>query len=95
MPAELSRQLFDLFHEVRMLVFGRDDMKIEIFIIPGFNPPLPNISHFCLRILHFEDLLKRLNQAGAKVITGQRGGKTVYFTEDFSGNRIEIKPLSS
>jgi len=93
-PAELSRQLFNLFQEIRMLVFGRESTKIEVFIIPGFTSPSPNISHFSLHVLHFPDLLKRLTQAGVKVITGQHGGKTVYFTEDFSGNRVEIKSLS-
>jgi catechol 2,3-dioxygenase-like lactoylglutathione lyase family enzyme len=94
-PPELSRQLFNLFQEIRMLVFGREGLKIEVFIIPGFIAPSPNISHFCLQILHFPELLERLKQGGAKVITGQHGSKTVYFTEDFSGNRMEIKPLLS
>jgi catechol 2,3-dioxygenase-like lactoylglutathione lyase family enzyme len=93
-PPELSRKLFNLFQEIRMLVFVRGNLKIEVFVIPGFTPPSPNISHFCLQILHFPELLERLKQAGAKVITGQHGGKTVYFTEDFSGNRMEIKPLT-
>ncbi|HUO78287.1 MAG TPA: VOC family protein [Thermodesulfovibrionales bacterium] len=93
-PPELSRQLFSLFQEIRMLVFVRGNLKIEVFLIPGFTPSSPNISHFCLQILHFPELVERLKQAGTKVITGQHGGKTVYFAEDFSGNRIEIKPLS-
>jgi methylmalonyl-CoA/ethylmalonyl-CoA epimerase len=93
-PPELSRQLFNLFQEIRMLVFVRGNLKIEVFLIPSFTPSSPNISHFCLQILHFPELVERLKQAGAKVITGQHGGKTVYFAEDFSGNRIEIKPLS-
>ena len=93
-PPELSRQLFNLFQEIRMLVFVRGNLKIEVFLIPGFTPSSPNISHFCLQILHFPELVERLKQAGTKVITGQHGGKTVYFAEDFSGNRIEIKPLS-
>jgi len=93
-PPELSRQLFSLFQEIRMLVFVRGNLKIEVFLIPGFTPSSPNISHFCLQILHFPELVEKLKQAGTKVITGQHGGKTVYFAEDFSGNRIEIKPLS-
>ena len=93
-PPELSLQLFNLFQEIRMLVFVRGNLKIEVFLIPGFTPSSPNISHFCLQILHFPELVEKLKQAGAKVITGQHGGKTVYFAEDFSGNRIEIKPLS-
>lgn len=93
-PPEFSRQLFGIFQEVRMLAFGREGLKIEVFIIPGFTPSSPNISHFCLQILNFPELPERLKEGGAKVITGQHGGKTVYFTEDFSGNRIEIKPLA-
>lgn len=93
-PAELSHQLFNLFQEIRMLVFVRGNLKIEVFLVPDFTLPSPNILHFCLQIPHFPELLERLKQAGAKVIMGQHGSKIVYFTEDFSGNRIEIKPLS-
>ena len=91
---ELSRQLFNLCQEIKMLVFGGEGVKIEVFIISGYTPPIPPVSHFCLQIRHFSDILKRLNHSEAVMITGQHGSKTVYFTEDFSGNRIEIKPLS-
>jgi catechol 2,3-dioxygenase-like lactoylglutathione lyase family enzyme len=89
---ELSQQLFSLRQEIRMLVFGKENTKVEVFILPGFNPPSPNIPHFCLQVHNFPEFIERIQQSGSQVITGQRNGRTVHFIEDFSGNRIEIKP---
>jgi catechol 2,3-dioxygenase-like lactoylglutathione lyase family enzyme len=89
---ELARQLFSLDREIRMLVFGQDYLKVEIFIIPGFSLPSPSVPHFCLQVPDLGALLEKAKSEGVKVISAERGGKTVHFVEDFSGNRIELKP---
>ena len=88
---ELARQLFSLDREIRMLVFGRDDLKVEVFVIPGFSPPSPLVAHFCLQVADLGALLEKAKKEGVRVISAERGGGTVHFVEDFSGNRIEIK----
>ncbi len=90
---ELARQLFGLDREIRMLVFGNEDLKVEIFIIPGFSLPLPSVPHFCLQVADLGTFLEEAKRKGVKVISAERGGRTVHFVEDFSGNRIELKPL--
>ena len=45
-PPELSRKLFNLFQEIRMLVFVRGNLKIEVFVIPGFTPPISQYLSF-------------------------------------------------
>jgi catechol 2,3-dioxygenase-like lactoylglutathione lyase family enzyme len=88
---ELARQLFGLDREIRMLVFGNEDLKVEIFIIPGFSLPLPSVPHFCLWVADLGALLEKAKREGVKVISAERSGRTVHFVEDFSGNRIELK----
>lgn len=89
----LAKRLFSLDRELRMLVFGKDDVKVEIFIIPGFSLPSPSVPHFCLQVPDLGALLEKAKMEGIKVISAERGGRTVYFVEDFLGNRIELKPL--
>jgi catechol 2,3-dioxygenase-like lactoylglutathione lyase family enzyme len=90
---ELARQLFSLDQEIRMLVFGKEDLKVEIFIIRGLSLPSPSVPHFCLQVPDLGALLEKAKKEGAKLISAERAGRTVHFIEDFSGNRIELKPL--
>ncbi len=89
---ELARQLFSIDREIRMLVYGKENLMVEIFIMPGFNRRSPSVSHFCLRLPDLASLLEKAKKEGAKVISAERGGRTVTFVEDFSGNRVELKP---
>ena len=92
---ELAKQLFSFEREIRMLIFGKGDLKVEIFIVPGFKLPSISVPHFCLQAPDLGALLEKAKKEGVKVISAERGGGTVYFVEDFSGNRIELKPLVS
>ena len=91
---ELARQLFSLDREIRMLVFGKGDLKVEIFIVPGLSLSSLSVPHFCLQAPDLGALLEKAKKEGVKVISAERGGGTVHFVEDFSGNRIELKPLA-
>ncbi len=91
--ADLSEQLFLISKDIKMIVFGKGRVKVEIFILPEFIHPSPNIPHLGIQVENLEGLLERARQLGARVIKGQRGDKTVYFLQDFSGNLIEVKPV--
>jgi catechol 2,3-dioxygenase-like lactoylglutathione lyase family enzyme len=90
---ELANQLFSVFLEMKVVTFSKDDVKVEIFICPEYVLPAPNISHFCLHLESFPEILETAQKAGVELITGQKGDKKVYFLKDFSGNMIEIKPV--
>lgn len=90
----LSHQLFSIPGEIKVVVFGKDNMKVEVFILPEFVLPSPNILHFCLYLDNFQEIVESAGRAGVKVISGMHNEKKVYFIEDFSGNLIEIKPTA-
>ena len=90
--AELARQLFAIDREMKMLVYGKENLVVEIFIMPGFCRPAPSVPHFCLQVPDLVELLENAKKEGVRVISAERGGRTVHFVEDFSGNRIELKP---
>ncbi len=91
---ELSRKLFSVDADIKMLVYGKADFKVEVFIFPGFNPSPPCMAHFCIQTPDLSGLLERAKKARVKVISAERGGRTVHFIEDFSANRIEVKEIS-
>ncbi|MDA8106665.1 MAG: VOC family protein [Nitrospiraceae bacterium] len=88
---ELVQKLFSLGREIRMLVYGKENLKVEIFIVPGFTPPSPSVPHFCIQVPDIIGFIEKAKGEGVTVITAERGGRTVYFVEDFSENRIELK----
>jgi len=90
--AELARQLFAIDREMKMLVYGKENLMVEIFIMPGFSRPAPSVPHFCLQVPDLVEFLEKAKKEGVRVISAERGGRTVHFVEDFSGNRIELKP---
>jgi len=91
--ADLSEQLFSVSRDIKMVVFGKGSVRVEVFILPGFILPSPSVPHFGLQVENLEEILKRAKQAEAKIITGKRSDKTVYFIQDFSGNLIEVKQV--
>lgn len=88
---ELSTRLFFVDKEIKMLVYGGEDLKVEVFVVPGFTRPVPPVPHFCIQVPDRERLLEEAKGRGVTVISAERGGRTVFFVEDFSGNRIEVK----
>ncbi|UCE71307.1 MAG: hypothetical protein JSU99_08395 [Nitrospiraceae bacterium] len=93
LPAALSEQLFSFSHEITMLVYERDGIKIEIFICPECEQPSPDQRHLGLYINDLSSLLEKAGEFGVEHITGQKGDRTVHFLKDFSGNLIEIKEM--
>ncbi len=89
--ANLAGQLFPFNREIRMLVYGKENLMVEIFIVPDFSPPSPSVPHFCIQVPDPAELLEKAKNEGVKVTFAERGGRTVYFVDDFFGNRIELK----
>jgi methylmalonyl-CoA/ethylmalonyl-CoA epimerase len=92
-PKELSEQLFTLSRDIRMLVFEKDGIKIEVFICPECKKPSPDLNHTGFLLKNFPEVLEKASKTGVEVITGKTKDKTVYFVRDFSGNLVEIKQL--
>jgi len=89
--AKLSEQLFTVAQEIKVLVFERDGIKLEVFICPGCRQPSPDYSHTGFLLNDFEAIKEKAQEMGV-LIVGRTDEKTVYFLKDFSGNLIEIKP---
>lgn len=87
---ELSEQLFSLSQQIKVLVFEKTGMKVEIFI-SDFHHANPNFTHFGIVLDNFSEVIEKARCFNVDVIIGRHKDKTVYFLKDFSGNLIEIK----
>ena len=93
LPPELSEQLFSLSQEIKVLVFEKPGIKIEVFI-SDFQHANPNLTHFGLMLDNFSEVTEKAQRSHVDLIIGKHKEKTVYFLKDFSGNLIEIKQKS-
>jgi methylmalonyl-CoA/ethylmalonyl-CoA epimerase len=87
---ELSKQLFSLSQEVKVLVFEKYGIKIEVFI-SDFQLAHPNFTHFGIMLDNFSEITEKAKRSNVDIIIGKHKEKTVYFLKDFSGNLIEVK----
>ena len=88
---KLSEQLFSVSREIKVLVFERAGIKLEVFICPECKPPSPDYSHIGFLLNDFDAIKENAQEMGVLII-GRTDEKTVYFLKDLSGNLIEIKP---
>lgn len=93
LPPELSGQLFSLSQEIKVLVFEKPGIKIEVFI-SDFQHANPNFTHFGMMLDNFSEVTEKAQRSHVDLIIGKHKDKTVYFLKDFSGNLIEIKQKS-
>lgn len=87
---ELSEQLFALYQEIKVLVFEKAGLKIEVFIA-DFQLGHPNFTHFGIIVKDIPVIAEKAKRSDVEVIIGKHKEKIVYFLKDFSGNLIEIK----
>ena len=90
---ELSEQLFSLSQEVKVLVFEKTGIKVEVFI-SNFRHANPNFTHFGIMLDNFSEVIEKAPRSNVDIIMGKHKDKTVYFLKDFSDNLIEIKQKS-
>ena len=93
LPPELSEQLFSLSQEIKVIVFEKPGIKIEVFI-SDFQHANPNFTHFGMMLDNFTEVTEKAQRSHVDLIIGKHKDKTVYFLKDFSGNLIEIKQKS-
>ena len=89
---EFSEQLFAVSREIRLLVFEKPGIKVEVFIA-DFEPARPNFAHFGIFLDNLSEVTEKARQSNVDLIVGTYKDKTVYFLKDFSGNLIEIKQM--
>ena len=92
---DLSSQIFGISSECEMILYGRKDLAIEVFIPPRTPQQTRGCAHLCLQVENRETFLRACGAAGLAIKKISKGASWVVFLEDYDGNLFEIKELPS
>ena len=91
-PAGLSKSLFGINREFKVIDFGNEEMKFEVFIADykaGISSE--KLAHVCLEVENRDTLLKRWEGMGFEILRVPKGDSFVIFLKDEDRNFFEIK----
>jgi catechol 2,3-dioxygenase-like lactoylglutathione lyase family enzyme len=91
-PASLSKSLFGFDQEFKVIDFGNDQIKFELFIANNEGVfPLRKLDHICLEVEDREAFLKRCKGMGFEILQVPKGDSLVVFLKDGESHLFEIK----
>ena len=92
LPASLSKSLFGIEREFKVIDFGNEQIKFEVFIVNHEGVlPLRKLDHICLEVEDREAVLKKCKGMGFEVLQVPKGDSLVIFLKDGESNLFEIK----
>jgi catechol 2,3-dioxygenase-like lactoylglutathione lyase family enzyme len=92
LPASLSKSLFGIDQEFKVIDFGNEQIKFEVFI--GNSEavlPFRKLDHICLEVEDREAFLRKCEGMGFEVLQVPKGDSLVIFLKDGESNLFEIK----
>ncbi len=90
-PSELSRKIFNLDSELKIVNYADENLRFEIFITNQAGYIDTRVEHVCLEVADLNVFLEKCRVGGAKVNQIPRGDYPLTFIRDFDGNLFEIK----
>ncbi len=91
LPASLSRAIFNIDSQLRMINYRGESVHFEIFIRADSINYARQIEHVCLEVDDRKDFLKKCHDLKFEVSQIPKGGRTLTFIRDDDGNLFEIK----
>ena len=93
-PGDLSRQIFNLNSEYKIVNYANDAIHFEIFIDAHRTYDDKRIEHICLEFEDLEAFLAKCQQMAVTILKIHRGDAVLTFIRDFDGNLFELKEKS-
>ncbi len=90
-PADLSKQIFNIDLELIIINYRGPDIHFEIFINDHEKKRINKIEHVCIETDHLEKFLEECRTLNVEMTQVSKPGKTLTFIRDFDGNTFEIK----
>jgi len=90
-PADLSKQIFNIDLELKIIHYTNPDIHFEIFISDYEKTQNNKIEHVCIEMDHLEKFLGKCRFLNVEITQVSMPGKTLTFIRDFDGNIFEIK----
>jgi len=90
-PSTLSKQIFNIDSEYKIINYANNYVHFEIFISKAKNQIWKKIEHVCLEVGNTAKFLDRCRLFGIKINQIEKGIKSLIFIRDDDGNLFEIK----
>src|SRR5210317_1641560 len=90
-PAALSKALFDINSELKIINYRNEYLHFEIFLTRHSKSSVRRIEHVCLEVDDFAAFLEKCRTLQVKIVQVSREDKLLTFISDDDGNLFEIK----
>jgi len=91
--SHLVKAIFKKRKAVDVVVFAKDNVKVELFITG--RKAKSSFNHICLEIQDKKSFIEKCKKHGVATTIVERKGRKLLFVRDFSGNLFEIKQVAS
>jgi catechol 2,3-dioxygenase-like lactoylglutathione lyase family enzyme len=89
--SDLSKKIFNLDNEYRVIDYGDENIRFEIFISERSDFAEKRVSHVCLNIKGMSLFLQRCAENQVDIIKIPKGDNILVFIKDYDENMFEIK----
>lgn len=93
LESKLAEQIFGIARECQFMLFGSEQLTIEIFIADIDPQASPLFEHLCLEVPDRDQFAEKCETQGLEVKRIPRGDTQLIFVKDYDGNLFEIKEL--
>ena len=90
-PSTLSKQIFNLDSELKIIDYAVDEIHFEVFINNQKVADDKKIEHVCLEVDNLESFLNKCNDMAVKILQIPKEEGFLTFISDYDGNLFEIK----
>jgi len=90
MPTELAHQIFQVNKPIKVFLYKREDILLELFVCSVKTNQ--NFAHICFEVKNCESIAAKCEQSGYPVIRIKRNDRNdLLFVKDKEGNIFELK----
>ncbi len=89
-PPALSKALFDIDSELKIINYLDQNLHFEIFFTRQNTSGTRSVAHACIAVDDLRVFLEKCNALQVKVIQVPKGDKLLTFISDHDGNLFEI-----
>jgi len=90
-PSSLSKALFDINSELKIINYRNEDLHFEIFFASQIKSSVRRIEHVCLEVDDLAAFLEKCRTLQVKIVQVPKEDKLLTFISDDDGNLFEIK----
>ena len=90
-PPALSKALFDIDSELKVMNYVNDHIQFEIFIDSHDQSKVRQLEHVCLEVDDLPVFLQRCRRLNVKILQVPKGDSLLTFIRDFDNNLFELK----